>query len=262
MSNGKKATDGIKSIKDISWGKAGFVGLFAIIPSIVNGYYIDAHAFKMPAFDACMGFILQLSVAFVIGFVMGIYFNDEGDFRKLIVIGLTAPGLIIAMMNGKVMNTSNINENAIQKMYNQTILENVELKQKLKVIGGPTAFYGAIVLAQVQSNSGIPVKTFSLPKKNSESQFWIGFTGGSPQNIWFVIVGSHLKLEDAERQATSINHDMKGFHGEVYEPYGENPYYAVVIGANLSLNEAKDLKNKAIKAGLPRDTYLWGLPTE
>lgn len=260
MSNGQKATNEIKSIKDIGWSKACFVGLFAIIPSIINGYYIDAHAFKMPAFETCLGFILQLFVAFIIGFAMGIYFNDEGDFRKLIMIGLTAPGLIIAVMNGNVMNKSSTELNSIQKMYNQAIIENVELKQKLKAIGAPTAFYGAITLAQAQSTSETSVKNFSLPKKDFENQFWGGFTGGNPQNIWFVIVGSHLKLEDAEKQAASINHEMQGFHAEVYSPYGQNPYYGVVIGANLILNEAKALKNKAITAGFPQDTYLWALP--
>jgi hypothetical protein len=49
MSNGQKAINGIRSINDIAWSKACFVGLFAIIPSIINGYYIDAHALRCPA---------------------------------------------------------------------------------------------------------------------------------------------------------------------------------------------------------------------
>jgi hypothetical protein len=261
MSNGEKAPDEIKSIKDIAWSKACFVGLFALIPSIMNGFYIDAHAFKMPAFETCLGFILQLIVAFIIGFAMGIFFNDERDFRKLIIVGLTAPGLIIALMNGNVMNRSANDLNSIQKLYNQAMLENVELKQKLKAIGSPTAFYGGIVLAQAQTTSGITVKDFSSPKNNSANQFWSGFTGSNSQNIWFVIAGSHLKREDAERQAAAINHEGK-FRAEVYAPYGQNPYYAVVIGANLTLNVAKDFRNKAIRAGLPKDTYLWALPTD
>jgi hypothetical protein len=261
MSNGQQATNEIKSIKDIAWSKACFVGLFAILPSIINGYYIDAHAFKMPGFETCLGLILQLIVAFIIGFAMGIYFNDESDFRKLIMIGLTAPGLIIALMNGSVMNKSTNELNSIQKMYNQTILENVDLKQKLKAIGAPTAFYGAIVLAQARPTSEINVNKYSNPPKTFGNQVWSGFTGSNPQNIWFVIAGSHANLEDAQKQAASIN-QMGRFHAEVYAPYGQNPYYGVVIGENLTLNEAKDFRNKAIKAGLPQETYLWALPAK
>ncbi len=261
MSNGQAPNNGLlMNWKDISWGKACFVGVFAIIPSIINGYYIDVHGFKMPNLEVCLGFLIQLVVSFIIGGAMGLYFNDEKDLRKLITIGLTAPGLVIALLNGNLTKDSSIELNKTLNMYNQVINENNELKQKIKAIGAPLAFYGAISLAQAQITSGTKLKEFSMRDQGPASNIWRGFTGSNPQNIWFVIAGSHLKLEDAEKQAAFFNHEMKGFNAEVYERYGGNPYYAVVIGANLTLDQAKALQNKAVQAGFPRDTYLWALP--
>ncbi len=78
--------------------------------------------------------------------------------------------------------------------------------------------------------------------------------------MWFVIAGSHIKLGDAQRQAQQINRKWPDFSGEVYAPYGGNPHYAVVIGANLTYEEAQKLLQRAIAAGLSKDTYLWTFP--
>jgi hypothetical protein len=75
-----------------------------------------------------------------------------------------------------------------------------------------------------------------------------------------VIAGSHLKLEDASKQASEIGRKWPKYRGEVYAPYGNNPYYAVVIGANLTYEDAQALRRKAIQDGLPNDTYLWTFP--
>lgn len=68
------------------------------------------------------------------------------------------------------------------------------------------------------------------------------------------------KFEDAEKQAKQISEKWQGFEGEVYAPYGEDPYYAVVIGANLTYQEARQLRQRAIAAGFSKDTYLWTFP--
>ena len=57
-----------------------------------------------------------------------------------------------------------------------------------------------------------------------------------------------------------IAEEKEGLTAEIFDPYGENPYYAVVIGANLGYKEAQKIRQDAIKAGFSKDTYLWTFP--
>ena len=99
-----------------------------------------------------------------------------------------------------------------------------------------------------------------MPEESSIQQFWRGLIGSSPKKVWFVIIGSHKKLKDAQEQVEQIIEMPNDFTAEIYAPYGENPYYAVIIGANLTYKEAQQLRQAAIKTGLPKDAYLWTFP--
>jgi hypothetical protein len=75
-----------------------------------------------------------------------------------------------------------------------------------------------------------------------------------------VIVGSFTSPDNANKYANSINERFPGYHANVYAPYGDAPYYSVVIGANLTLQEAKVLRDKAVASGLARQTYYKTFP--
>lgn len=83
----------------------------------------------------------------------------------------------------------------------------------------------------------------------------IGKRVSSKGDDWFIITGSHRDYEMARKQIEQIN--KKRFAGKVYRPNFDSEYFAVAIGANLSLDEAQRLKENAIRKGLPKDTYLW-----
>ena len=99
------------------------------------------------------------------------------------------------------------------------------------------------------------LKQFSMPKETSSQQIARGLFGSVAKNVWFVIAGSHPTKEAADRQADGIR--RRGFSADVYAPYGGNQFYAVVIGAQLSLSQAQQLQTRAIASGLPKDMYLW-----
>jgi hypothetical protein len=82
------------------------------------------------------------------------------------------------------------------------------------------------------------------------------FPESLPETRWYVVAGSHLHLEDAMKHARKLNATSQGFRAQIYEPQEDNPHYAVVIGEDLTLEAARELKQKAIAAGLPKDTYL------
>ena len=100
----------------------------------------------------------------------------------------------------------------------------------------------------------------------NQFEVWIAFkrftppAAGSAGQVWHVIAGSYINPQNATSAALQINKIFPDFHADVYAPYGGNPNYAVVIGANLTQSDASALTDKAIKAGLPSGAYYKTLP--
>ena len=67
-------------------------------------------------------------------------------------------------------------------------------------------------------------------------------------------------MRAAAKQAEAINKKAPGLGAEVYAPYGQGKLFSVVIGANLTREEADRLKKEAVKKGLPKDTVVWTFP--
>lgn len=111
-----------------------------------------------------------------------------------------------------------------------------------------------VVQAQSVQNSD-DLKHFTLPAPSATEQVYEGLTGARPKNVWFVISGSFLSVESAKAYAQQINSGYPGFHADVYAPYEDNHYYAVVIGAQLPRQDAMNLRDKAIQSGL-KQTYF------
>jgi SPOR domain len=181
-----------------------------------------------------------IALFFVGGFIAYLHTDEDKPF-KIFEIGLAAPALLAGA------------------------LTTAQLAPSRPPAGQPETRVGwSIILAVPAHAQSAPaddrVRRFTLPTDGKWDQFLEGFIGRSPKNVWFVIVGSHLQLEDARKQAEKVNRTYPSFHAEVYAPYGDNPYYAVVIGPNLTQDEARALRDRAIQAGLPKDTYYKTFP--
>jgi len=72
----------------------------------------------------------------------------------------------------------------------------------------------------------------------------------------FVIVATYNRVEDARREAKSITARWPKFKADVQSPHHPNPPHLVTIGANLSKDAAVRLQKEALRAGLPKDTYV------
>jgi hypothetical protein len=212
-------------------------GLGALTPIIMNLLIVDLSVtLENLKWGVLVGYIIRVLVLFYIGGIIAFLHKDENSSIKLCELGIAAPALIIAMINA-----TNIGEHKIPK------------------VAGKKAVSSTLFISQAYAQPS-DKKVFSLPKETTFEQVKRGLFGSKTERVWFVIVGSHLKFEDAEKQAKQINNNMKGFNAEVYDKYGHNPYYGVVIGANLIYEEAQQLRKKAVDAGLPKDTYLWAVP--
>ncbi len=42
----------------------------------------------------------------------------------------------------------------------------------------------------------------------------------------------------------------------VFQPATDKTHYLVVLGQNLSEDQAEELRKRAVESGLPRDTYI------
>lgn len=212
-------------------------GIGGIAPVLLNLAVIDLEVLLWRVTSlAVLSYVIRVMALFVIGGLVAFFNRDENSHFKLFQLGIVAPALITAVINGS----------------------NIPSPRRPEIVLTTATSFGLLESAYAQVSAQHEVQQFSLPEETPIQQIRRGFFGVVPRNVWFVIAGSHLKIEDAERQVQEFR--KKGFSAEVYAPYGDNPYYAVVIGALLTLSEAQQLQTKAINRGLPADTFLWTFP--
>jgi hypothetical protein len=80
----------------------------------------------------------------------------------------------------------------------------------------------------------------------------------SPNGSWYVVAATYTQKKDAEKRAHSIMSRWPRFKAQVFSPpvEDEKSYYLVTIGSNLSQKAAVAVRQRAIAAGMPTDTYI------
>jgi hypothetical protein len=182
---------------------------------------------------------VRVIALFYLGGIVAFLHKNENSAVKIFELGIIAPALITTIINASNVR---IPKNPI------TDFENPKISLQL------------IPLVYAESNSNKKIKKISLPNETWPQQVWREFSGSTHKKIWFVIIGTYTNLEDAETQLQQINQEGKKFTAEVYKSYEGNPCYSVVIGANLTYDEAQQIRKQAVASGLPKDTYLWTFP--
>jgi hypothetical protein len=77
---------------------------------------------------------------------------------------------------------------------------------------------------------------------------------------WSVIVAAYGFRAPAEKRLGAMEAKWGRFQWSVLEQRADKTYYLVVIGQNLSEDDAEALRKRAVQAGLPRDTYIKRVP--
>jgi serine/threonine protein kinase len=72
---------------------------------------------------------------------------------------------------------------------------------------------------------------------------------------WRVVIYTYAREADARQRAHIINSKQPGLQAEVFSPSGGDSPYLVAIGGWMDRESANRLRQRAIKSGLPRDTY-------
>jgi hypothetical protein len=79
---------------------------------------------------------------------------------------------------------------------------------------------------------------------------------GRKADGWSVIVGAYVAREPAEKRMHAMMSRWPNFKISVSEGQAEKTRYLVVLGENLSEDQAEALRKRAVESGLPRDTYI------
>jgi serine/threonine protein kinase len=109
--------------------------------------------------------------------------------------------------------------------------------------------------AAPQSNPALPAPALPVEVKPVVSG-----VGGRRAEVWSVIVAAYSSREPAENRSRKMARTWPNFKWSVSEQRAGKTYYLVVIGQNLSEDEAAKLRNRAAASGLPRDAYIKKLP--
>jgi len=214
------------------------------MPIILNLLVVDFENLH-DAFSSVriFGYLVRVTVLFGLGGLVAYLHTTERQAFKLFQLGLGAPAVLLGMLNGLAQHPP-------------------DAAPKQKVVAGQTWLDWEPAAEAAEAPGEQPTKTFESAKPSAVDEFLQGFLGRRHNQMWFVISGSHPTKQAAQKQADAINGSRKGLAAEVYEPFGETKYYAVVVGAGLSKVEAKIVRERALLAGLPKDTYLWTFPKE
>jgi hypothetical protein len=79
---------------------------------------------------------------------------------------------------------------------------------------------------------------------------------GRKADGWSVIVATYASRELAEKRMRDLMGRWPKFNIGVLQPWAEKAQYVVVLGQNLSEDQAEELRKRAVDSGLPHDTFI------
>ena len=213
-------------------------GLGALTPVVLNLLAVDLKTtFETIGVFVFAGYALRVVGLFYLGGLVAYLHKDENKPIKLFELGIVAPALLTTLLSAAQIEAP---------------------KTEKAVADNHSAALQLMPVVYAQSSDPDQFKRFTLPREGAASQVWRGLTGSKIANVWFVIVESFQKPADAQKEAAAINQRQRNFKAEVFAPYDDNQGYSVVIGANLTYEEANAQQQSAAKSGLKAS--LWTFP--
>lgn len=211
--------------------------LGGISPIIISLLVVDiVQLFNETGLMDGIGLAIRFLVLIFIGGLIGYLHTKEEEPFKLFQLGIAAPALLTTAINGN-------------SIANQTLLKEHSAENQ---------YHFFIKSAYAADTNYKNLSDFKEPKVNNTQLFLRGLIGTklfSDDDDYYVIIGSHKNIKQAKQQVEKIK--KKHYKAKIYSPTNGSKYFSVVIGANLDLKEAEKLQARAIRNGLPRDTYLW-----
>ena len=219
-------------------------GFGALTPIIMNLLVIDLEVLlvKLTLF-AVLGYIIRVIILFYLGGMTAFLHKDEDSPVKIFELGIVAPALITALINAGQIDVPKVD-----------LTGTTEQTSTIQFVSSAYA-----QTPQEKDTTKIEVKTFSMPKETTWQQLKRGFLGWRSKNTYFVIVGTHEKVEDAQKQINQIKEKTKDFDLDIFSHYMAEKRYAVVIGKYLTKSDAENLNEKASRSGYFKEIRIYNL---
>ena len=136
-------------------------------------------------------------------------------------------------------------------------------RHQTKVAEGPAATNSAA--ASAKPNTAWPTRTLKPDTKTGPATVSRESGTGTPVRdgsnlkggtIWRVVLYTYVRQEDAQRKAGLINEKHADLKAEAFSPSESGGPYLVVAGGQMTRGEAQQLKQRAVRLGMPHDTYI------
>jgi hypothetical protein len=204
---------------------------------------------------------LTAAALVLLGGIVAWLHEELKKLMPLAEIGILAPTIVFAVLNGNVVKSTSDDLIRTREQLRDAQNELTRPRQsstREQSFQMQFAYLGSVGSAARQGLNQQEPKRFSPPQEDWTEQLVRDLTGRPPTRVWFVVASSHENLS----QAVAALQDPvdRGFDAAVYEPSNGYPNFAVVIGANLGLDQAEELARRAIAGGLP-GTRKWVLAT-
>lgn len=191
--------------------------------------------------------------------------NKETNISKAFQLGIMAPAILVGAQSAAVVDEKTKTLTHVQQQLSQaqahaqgrgTQFDNQtpstpSEKESTIELKGSSMFDMLLPVAYAQDH----IPNGELREVGAFTAFWYGVTGNLSDG-WFVIAGSFKDKSIAEREAVRWrNKSWSAKVGESAALWGG--YYPLIIGSYLPKERAIAIRDKAITAGFPSDTYVW-----
>jgi hypothetical protein len=215
-------------------------GLGALTPILLNLVVVDLKTiFASMTALVLLGYLIRVVLLFYLGGLVAYFHKEEKKALKLFELGIVAPALLTALINGANVQNANLRAGTTPAAATAGLMD----------------FFIPTAYAQTKDPE---VKTYKRPEEGVAAQLWRGLSGSRDEQVWFVVAGTYKtsELQKAHELVQRIKQSSPDFNPEIY---GNDQYYAVVIGAGLSRSEANARMQKATEAKIPTygEVYLY-----
>ncbi|HEV7472491.1 MAG TPA: hypothetical protein VGN90_00485 [Pyrinomonadaceae bacterium] len=216
-------------------------GTGALAPILLNLLVVDLKTtFASISAIVVLGYLIRVTILFSLGGGMAYFHRTEKNALRLFELGIIAPALLTGVMNGTAT------------------LKDANLRASAEPAAATASFTDLFIPTAYAKADEPEVKKYSKPEESIGAQLWQGLSGRQDERVWFVVAGTFEinELQKARDLAYRIAHNSPDYKPQIYQ---NDKYYAVVIGENLTLAQAKARKEKAYEAKVPTagDLYVY-----
>jgi hypothetical protein len=111
-----------------------------------------------------------------------------------------------------------------------------------------------VVIAPAAAPANPPLIKKPAPAMPAASQVASTPPAMGPHTVWRVVAYTYNRQDQAEHKVQMISNKYPDLQAEVFSPRGGAPYL-VTVGGAMDREAAFRLREKAIREGLPRDTF-------